>query len=220
VEIYDLFPRTGERRLQSGWIAKTNRLRLVMNLAFLLIGAITIFFVGNLYRIVRIVRMPAHLRWDLYPIPKGPRERQSYGGSYFEESNWWTRPAEDGKRGELQFMLNEVLLLRGVWEGFRALWPWSFLLHWGAVRLHTCDRSGCDFKFISPNCLRCCGRRRPCRSHRSHRNPLITFQGQTLHYPRCDIQSRPAGSSSRDSHPLGRPRQPDDTHRESAPYTP
>jgi len=102
-----------------------------MNLAFLLIGAITIFFVGNLYRIVRIVRMPAHLRWDLYPIPKGPRERQSYGGSYFEESNWWTRPAEDGKRGELQFMLNEVLLLRGVWEGFRALWPWSFLLHWG-----------------------------------------------------------------------------------------
>jgi len=102
-----------------------------MNLSLLLIGAIAIFIAGNLCRIVRILRMPAHLRWDLYPIPKGNRKRQVYGGSYFEESEWWTKPAETGKRGELQFMLNEVLLLRGVWDGFRALWPWSFLLHWG-----------------------------------------------------------------------------------------
>jgi nitrate reductase gamma subunit len=102
-----------------------------MNLSLLLIAALAIFVAGNLYRIVRVLRMPAHLRWDLYPIPKGDRKRQLYGGSYFEESEWWTKPAETGKRGELQFMLNEVLLLRGVWEGFRALWPWSFLLHWG-----------------------------------------------------------------------------------------
>jgi nitrate reductase gamma subunit len=102
-----------------------------MNLSSILIAAIAIFVVGNLFRIVRILRMPAHLRWDLYPIPKGPHQRQQYGGSYFEESDWWTKPAENGKRGELQFMLNEVLLMRGVCEGFRALWPWSFLLHWG-----------------------------------------------------------------------------------------
>jgi nitrate reductase gamma subunit len=102
-----------------------------MNLALLLIAAGVVFVAGNLFRIVRILRMPAHLRWDLYPIPKGPRERQLYGGSYFEEPEWWTKPAERGKRGELEFMLNEVLLLRGVWENFWALWPWSFLLHWG-----------------------------------------------------------------------------------------
>ena len=27
--------------------------------------------------------------------------------------------------------MKEVLLLRGVWENFRALWLWSWLLHWG-----------------------------------------------------------------------------------------
>jgi nitrate reductase gamma subunit len=102
-----------------------------MNLAFLLIAAVVIFVAGNVFRVSRILRMPAHLRWDLYPIPKGPRERQQYGGSYFENSDWWTKPEETGKQGELLFMLKEVLLLRGVWESFRALWPWSFLLHWG-----------------------------------------------------------------------------------------
>lgn len=102
-----------------------------MTLALLLIAATLIFVAGNLFRIVRILRMPAHLRWELYPIPKGPPKRQLYGGSYFEESEWWSKREETGRRGEFLFMLKEVLLLRGVWESFRALWPWSFLLHWG-----------------------------------------------------------------------------------------
>ena len=101
-----------------------------MSLPHLLIAAVVIFVAGNLYRLIRMLRMPAHLRWDLYPIPKGPRERQIYGGSYFEETEWWTKGEERGKFGELRFMLQEVLMLRGVWENFRALWPWSLLLHW------------------------------------------------------------------------------------------
>lgn len=100
-------------------------------LALTLIGAIVAFVIGNLVRVLRILRMPAQLRWELYPIPKGPRERQSYGGSYFENSEWWNqRPDKDGL-SPFAFMLKEVVLLRGVWTSFRALWPWSFLLHWG-----------------------------------------------------------------------------------------
>ena len=102
-----------------------------MSLPHLLIAAFVIFIAGNLYRVLRMLRMPAHLRWDLYPIPKGPRERQLYGGSYFEETDWWTKSEERSRFGELHFMLQEVLILRGVWENFRALWPWSLLLHWG-----------------------------------------------------------------------------------------
>jgi nitrate reductase gamma subunit len=102
-----------------------------MTMALLLIAGVAVFVVGNLLRVVKFLRMPAHLRWDLYPIRKGPRERQRYGGSYFEQSEWWTKPQESGRGGELVFMLKEVLLLRGVWENFRSLWPWSFLLHWG-----------------------------------------------------------------------------------------
>ena len=101
-------------------------------LARLLISvALFIFFAGNAIRLMKTLRMPAHLRWELYPMPKGPQERQRYGGSYFEESDWWTKPVETSHRSEVAFIVKEVLLLRGVWENFRALWLWSWLLHWG-----------------------------------------------------------------------------------------
>ncbi|MGO9638634.1 MAG: hypothetical protein ACLPSO_11930 [Terracidiphilus sp.] len=96
-----------------------------------LIATFSFFVLANIYRVVRVIRMPAHLRWELYPIPKGPRDKQRYGGSYFEETNWWTRSMQSGCRGQMAFMLKEVLLLRGVFENFRALWVWSLLLHWG-----------------------------------------------------------------------------------------
>ncbi len=96
-----------------------------------LITAISVFLLGNLCRVVKVMLMPVHLRWDLYPIPKGPRDRQRYGGSYFEETEWWTKSRETGRGGRLIFMLKEVFLLRGVYKNFRALWVWSLLLHWG-----------------------------------------------------------------------------------------
>jgi nitrate reductase gamma subunit len=100
-------------------------------LTLTLIAALSVFLLGNLCRVVKVMRMPAHLRWDLYPIPKGPRDRQRYGGSYFEETEWWTKPIGAGLCGELAFMLKEVFFLRGVYKNFRALWVWSLLLHWG-----------------------------------------------------------------------------------------
>src|ERR1039458_2393221 len=93
--------------------------------------ALVIFVAGNATRGVKTLRMPAHLRWELYPIPQGPQERQRYGGSYFEESDWWTKPVDTSHRSEVAFVLEEVLFLRSVWENFRALWLWSWLLHWG-----------------------------------------------------------------------------------------
>jgi nitrate reductase gamma subunit len=100
-------------------------------MTLVLIAAVAVFLLGNLYRAVRVMRMPVHLRWDLYPIPKGPRDRQRYGGSYFEETEWWTKSMATGRRGGLAVMLKEVLFLRGVYENFRGLWIWSLLLHWG-----------------------------------------------------------------------------------------
>ncbi len=65
---------------------------------------------------------PLPLRWELYPIPKGPRERQRYGGSYFEQSDWWTKSSDTGRRGELAFMAKEVLPAAiGVGELSRAM---------------------------------------------------------------------------------------------------
>jgi nitrate reductase gamma subunit len=102
-----------------------------MLLIILISIAVVIFFAGNTIHIVKFLRMPTPLRWELYPIPKGPRDRQLYGGSYFEQSDWWTKPPDTGRSGELAFMAKEVFLLRSVWENFRGLWLWSWLLHWG-----------------------------------------------------------------------------------------
>ena len=102
-----------------------------MLLIILISVAVIVFFAGNAVRIVHFLRMPTPLRWELYPIPKGPRTRQRYGGSYFEQSDWWTKSPDTGRTGELAFMAKEILLLRSVWENFRGLWLWSWLLHWG-----------------------------------------------------------------------------------------
>lgn len=102
-----------------------------MALLMLFYTALAIFVAGNLYRIVRIARMPAHLRWELYPIPHGSREKQAYGGSYFEDSNWWTSSPKHGRGGELLYMAKEILLLKSVRENNPALWLCSWLFHLG-----------------------------------------------------------------------------------------
>ncbi len=102
-----------------------------MMLSLLFYAGLAIFLVGNVARAVRTLRMPRSVRWELYPVPKGSPERQLYGGSYFEETEWWTKPESKSPFGEIRFILAEVFTLRGVRENFPALWPWSIALHYG-----------------------------------------------------------------------------------------
>jgi nitrate reductase gamma subunit len=98
---------------------------------YVLTAAAAIFFIGNAWRVVATLRMPRPLRWDLYPIPRGPIERQRYGGSYFEDTDWWTRAAHGLSLTGPLFVVKEVLFLKSVYENFHDLWVWSWLLHWG-----------------------------------------------------------------------------------------
>ncbi len=75
-----------------------------MILPVLLYLAVFVFLVGILGRIARIAAMPAHVRWELYPIP-------------------------DGAAGKIRTMLVEIFLLEGVRRHHRALWIWSWLFH-------------------------------------------------------------------------------------------
>ena len=100
-------------------------------LGTLLLVALLVFLTGNLVRIIRFLRTPVPLRWELYPIPRGPKERQRYGGSYFEKSEWWAQGESPDGRSELIFIAKEVLALKSVRQNFLALWVCSFLLHWG-----------------------------------------------------------------------------------------
>jgi nitrate reductase gamma subunit len=71
-----------------------------------------------------------HLRWELAPVPH-EKGKSHYGGSYLEEFEWWTKPREKDLTNEASYMLQEILLLKSVWEHNRRLWWFSFPFHIG-----------------------------------------------------------------------------------------
>jgi nitrate reductase gamma subunit len=85
-------------------------------------------------RSLKLLRLPLHLRWELYPVMHD-RKRAHYGGSYFEESEWWTKPRETSKLTELKFMVPEILLLAGVRHHNKSQWLRSFPFHFGLYLL-------------------------------------------------------------------------------------
>ncbi len=93
------------------------------------------FLVGCAVRAIRYATLPPHLRWELYPVPHEDPAVAGHGGSYFEEVDWWTRPAHFNYWGEAKFMVPEILLLRGLWEFNRKLWLRSFPFHFGLYLL-------------------------------------------------------------------------------------
>lgn len=102
--------------------------------AFVLISiycGMAIFVIGCLWRIRQYASVPRHLRWELYPVPHEPESRAAYGGSYFEESEWWTKPRRKNRIGEMRAMFEEIFLLKTVWQANRALWWRSQLFHSG-----------------------------------------------------------------------------------------
>jgi nitrate reductase gamma subunit len=92
------------------------------------------FFLGNLYKAGRYAKMPMHVRWELYPVAH-EKGKESYGGSYFEESDWWLKPREVSKIGELKTIAEEVLTLRAVHEHNPRLWLSSLSFHYGLYML-------------------------------------------------------------------------------------
>ncbi|OHB69931.1 MAG: hypothetical protein A2V70_02450 [Planctomycetes bacterium RBG_13_63_9] len=93
-----------------------------------------VFLAAVAWRFVKLSRLPIHLRWELYPVAH-EKGRASYGGSYLEEPDWWTKPRESSLLGELKVMIPEILLLAGVWEHNRKHWWRSFPFHFGLYLL-------------------------------------------------------------------------------------
>jgi len=97
-------------------------------------AAFAVFVIAVAVRYHRIQSMPLHLRWDLYPVAHEGK-RAHYGGSYFEELDWWTKPREFSLVGELKGMLPEMLFMKALWEHNRPLWFRSFPFHFGLYLL-------------------------------------------------------------------------------------
>ena len=95
-----------------------------------IISSLTIFVFILVYRTIRIINLPTHLRWELAPIPH-EKDKSKYGGSYFEEYEWWRKPRQKSQIAVIKYMAVEILLLRAIWKYNRALWPLSLAFHTG-----------------------------------------------------------------------------------------
>lgn len=95
---------------------------------------IVVFVAAVIVRGRRAASMPIHLRWEIYPVAH-EKGKAHYGGSYFEELDWWTKPRPKSRVSELTAMGAEILLLKGVWEHNRSLWYRSYPFHLGIYML-------------------------------------------------------------------------------------
>ena len=92
--------------------------------------AVVFFIVFVAAKLIKIARMPIHIRWDLYPIPH-ERGKGAYGGSYFEEVDWWTKPRNFSLMSELRAMALEIFFVQSLFHHNRPLWYFSFPFHLG-----------------------------------------------------------------------------------------
>lgn len=93
-------------------------------------AALIVFFGAVLYRIIHYIKNPMHVRWELYPVAH-EGEKAKYGGSYYEEVDWWKKPRTKSRVGELKVMIPEILFLKAVWEHNRPLWLPTYMFHLG-----------------------------------------------------------------------------------------
>jgi nitrate reductase gamma subunit len=103
-------------------------------LQVLMYVAYAVLILGTAYKANKIAKMPVHLRWDLYPIPH-EKQKGHYGGSYYEELNWWTKPAEVSMRSELGEAFKEIVFIQSMYRNNRSLWAVSFPFHFGLYLL-------------------------------------------------------------------------------------
>lgn len=89
-----------------------------------------VFIALVLFKIFKYSSAPVHVRWELYPVAHEPK-RNKYGGSYYEEANWWKKKNKKSHVAELWAMFEEIIFLKGVFVHNRKLWYFSFPFHFG-----------------------------------------------------------------------------------------
>ncbi len=108
---------------------------MIIVLYAVIYASVLVFLIACVARTVSYARLPLHLRWELYPVPHEESARAKHGGSYFEATDWWTKPIPFNLLGELKSMLPEMLFQKGLWEFNRTLWFLSFPFHFGLYLL-------------------------------------------------------------------------------------
>ena len=85
-------------------------------------------FIVTVYtvKVMAWLKMPTHIRWDLYPVIH--EENYRYGGSYYEQQEWWTKPRPKNTLRSLFYSLKDNFYMGEYFERNRIYW--LFLLPW------------------------------------------------------------------------------------------
>ena len=98
--------------------------------------SILVFFLLVISKIFKYASAPVHIRWELYPVAHEGK-KSKYGGSYFEEVDWWKKERKKDHVAEIAAMLEEIIFLKGVFVHNRKLWWFSFPFHLGLYLVTT-----------------------------------------------------------------------------------
>ncbi|MBM2816384.1 MAG: nitrate reductase gamma subunit [Ignavibacteria bacterium] len=98
--------------------------------------SVLLFLITVFSKIIKIIKAPLHLRWELYPVPH-EKGKAHYGGSRLEEVDWWTKPMQHDVLGDWKIMLPEIIFLKAVWEHNKSLWWGTFPFHFALYMLFT-----------------------------------------------------------------------------------
>ncbi len=94
-------------------------------------------FVITMYTVkaVKYLRLPRHLRWELYPVMH--EERYRYGGSYFEETDWISRTRKKGRLRSIIFLLQEYFSMSEYFKRQKTYWLVLYPWHIGFILIIT-----------------------------------------------------------------------------------
>jgi len=88
--------------------------------------AVAVFICATAYKVVRLLRMPRQLRWDLYPLPhRGPT------GSKYQKLDFNKQQAPFSLQLELLEMGEEIFFIKRLFTNNLRLWFGSYALHIG-----------------------------------------------------------------------------------------
>ncbi|MCX5808149.1 MAG: respiratory nitrate reductase subunit gamma [Proteobacteria bacterium] len=94
-------------------------------------------FIIAMYTIkaAKYLKLPVHLRWELYPVMH--EENYQYGGSYFEQVDWWTRIRQKRYLRGFLFLLKEYFVLGEYFQKHKAYWYFLYPWHIGFILIIT-----------------------------------------------------------------------------------
>lgn len=101
-----------------------------LGFVFVIIG-LAGFIVLTAIKAWKYAHLPVHSRVELYPVPKEGDGRGKYGGSYFEEEDWWEKPRRLDPVYEVVDIMAEMLLISKLFKHQRSLWWASYAFHLG-----------------------------------------------------------------------------------------